>query len=318
MKQQQIAGIHHITAMAGDPQANLDFYTGVLGLRLVKLTINYDDPGTYHFYYGDGVGNPGTILTFFPWPKANRGRHGTGQVTVSSFAISPGSVDFWQRRLKENGIPFDGPFDRFGDPVLSFSDIDGLRLELVASDRSNPERAWVDGPVPAEHAIRGIHGATLSQQGHERTGKLLTETMGFRLASEDGNRYRYVTAAGGPGSIVDVVATPGTPYGLVSVGTVHHIAWRTPTDEEEAVWRGTLTGLGYNVSPVMDRTYFNSIYFREPGGVLFEIATDKPGFAVDEPAESLGSKLILPRWLEPSREEIERALPAIELAGQAK
>lgn len=313
MNDKEILGLHHVTAIAGDPQTNIDFYTGVLGLRLVKFTVNFDDPSTYHLYYGDGQGHPGTILTFFPWPDGMHGRIGTGQLTVTSFAVPEGALEFWRERLREHSVECrecGSPFDERG---LSFADPDGLQLELVSSPDANPDRAWTHGPVPAGYAIRGFHRVTLSEEGFERTAALLTETLGFRLQASEGNRFRYAISAGGTGTIADVICTPAGRSGRVSVGTVHHVAWRTPTDEQQVKWRDALRA--YNVTPVIDRKYFHSIYFREPGGVLFEIATDPPGFAIDEPADALGTHLLLPPWLESSRRELEAILPNVRLPG---
>ena len=296
-----IPGIHHVTAIAGDPQRNLEFYTGLLGLRLVKLTVNFDDPDTYHLYYGDGAGRPGTILTFFPWPGAPKGRTGTGQLTVVAFSAPEGALGYWMERVRAHGIDFEGPSTRFGEQVLAFRDPDGLRLELVS-------HAGGEG-----HAIRGFHGVTLSEQGHERTAALLTGTLGFRFAGQAGNRFRYQTAFGGPGSFVDILDLPEEPPGRVAAGTVHHVAWRAAGAAEQQAWREEIARQGLNVTPVVDRKYFRSIYFREPGGVLFEIATDPPGFTVDEPLEELGTHLLLPPWLEPRRAEIERRLPPLSL-----
>ena len=314
----QILGIHHITAIAGDPQSNLDFYAGVLGLRLVKLTVNFDDPGTYHLYYGDGVGHPGTILTFFPWPAAPKGRRGTGQVTETAFAIPENALEFWRTRLAERGIAFAGPTERFGEKVISFSDPDGMRVELVATKTAPIDRAWQSGPVPPEFAIRGFHSATLCEPDHRQTAKLLTDTMGFELLGQDGNRLRYALDSGAPANTVDVVRAPEERPGRVLVGTVHHIAWRTPDDRQQGAWLQELSRLEYGVSPVMDRKYFHSIYFREPGNILFEIATDAPGFAVDEPQQELGTHLVLPAWLEPEREKLEAVLPALRLPAVAE
>jgi glyoxalase family protein len=314
----QILGIHHITAIAGDPQTNLDFYAGLLGLRLVKLTVNFDDPGTYHLYYGDGVGHPGTILTFFPWPSAPKGRHGTGLVTETAFAIAEDAAEYWTARLAERGVAFTGPVDRFGEKVISFSDPDGMKVELVATRLATADRIWEAGPVPAPFAVRGFHSATLREADHRTTAGLLTDTMGFRLAAQDGDRFRYAAESGGPAAIVDVVRAPGERFGRVLVGTVHHIAWRTPDDRQQGEWLSELTRRGYGVSPVMDRKYFHSIYFREPGNILFEIATDSPGFAVDEPAAELGSRLVLPAWLEPERAKLEAVLPPLRLPETAE
>lgn len=306
-----ILGIHHITAIAGDPQDNIDFYTDLLGLRLVKVTVNFDDPGSYHLYYGDGQGTPGTILTFFAWPGARQGRQGNGQVTVTSFATPPGSLAFWRERLSARGIISDGPLERFGQQVLSFTDQDGLRLELIETGAANPARAWTRSSISAEFAIRGFHSATLSETGYQRTATLLTDQMGFRLVGQEQNRFRYEVDSGGPSKIVDVICAPDGPEGRIAAGTVHHIAWRTPDDAQQGEWLAEVGRLGYNVSPVMDRVYFHSIYFREPGGILFEIATDTPGFMVDEPVENLGSTLALPPWLAPQRSRIEAALQPI-------
>jgi glyoxalase family protein len=309
----QILGIHHVTAIAGDPQTNLDFYAGVLGLRLVKLTVNFDDPGTYHLYYGDGVGHPGTILTFFPWPHAPQGRRGTGQVTETAFAIPESAVDFWTARLTERRVAFKGPFDRFGERVISFSDPDGLGIDLIGTKATRDDRAYQAGPVPLEFAVRGFHSATLSQANLRETAALLTDTMGFKLVAQDSDRFRYAVDSGEPAGLVDVLHAPDEKQGRVLVGTVHHIAWRTADDEEQLRWLTELSRLNYGVSPVMDRKYFHSIYYREPGGILFEIATDPPGFTVDEAPEELGSKLVLPPWLEPERTKLETVLPPLRL-----
>ncbi len=306
-----ILGIHHITAIAGDPQHNIDFYTDLLGLRLVKVTVNFDDPGSYHFYYGDGQGTPGTILTFFAWPGARQGRQGNSQVTVTSFATPPGSLAFWRERLSAKGVKFDGPLERFGQQVLSFTDEDGLRLELIETAATDPARAWTGSSVRPEFAIRGFHSATLSETGYQRTATLLTDQMGFRLIGQEQNRFRYEVDTGGAGKTVDVVCAPDGPEGRIAAGTVHHIAWRTADDAQQREWLAEVGRLGYNVSPVMDRVYFHSIYFREPGGILFEIATDSPGFMVDESLDKLGSTLALPPWLAPQRSRIESALQPI-------
>ena len=313
----QITGIHHITAIAGDPQTNVDFYAGVLGLRLVKLTVNFDDPGTYHLYYGDGMGHPGTILTFFPWPQASKGRRGTGQVTETAFAIPENAIGYWTSRLAEAKVAFRGPFERFGEQVIAFADPDGMLVELVGSKTAPIDRAYEGGRVPLEFAIRGFHSAALCEGDERETAALLTDTMGFQLVAQEGNRLRYMIGTGGPASLVDVIRAPEERRGRVVVGTVHHIAWRTPTDEQQGEWLEELTRLKYDVSPVMDRKYFHSIYYREPGGILFEIATDPPGFAIDEPQAELGTHLVLPEWLEPVRARLEATLPPLRLPGTA-
>jgi glyoxalase family protein len=273
--------------------------------------VNFDDPGSYHFYYGDGVGRPGTILTFFAWPGARRGRRGSSQVTSTSLAIPRGSIPFWIDRFAMKGIAFEPAIERFGTQVVTFFDHDGLQLELIESAAADARYAWTETDVPLECAIRGFHSATLSETGYERTAALLTETMGFRLAGQERNRFRYQLDDEGPGKTVDLVCVPEGVEGRVAVGTVHHIAWRTPDDAQQRQWLGELNSLGYDLSPVMDRIYFHSIYYREPGGILFEIATDPPGFTFDESEETLGSTVKLPPWLEPHRNRIEAALPPI-------
>jgi glyoxalase family protein len=308
-----ILGLHHVTAIAGDPQRNVDFYAGVLGLRLVKMTVNYDDPSSYHLYYGDGQGHPGTIMTFFPWPGAIPGRIGTGQLTVTSFSVPEDALNYWRDRLTAHGQSVEDANSDFGETLLFFTDPDGLQLEIIATPHANPDRAWDGGPVPLEFGIRGFHHVTLSEAGYELTGELLTDILGFTKVEQNGTRFRFAANDGSPGTMVDVISAPEGRPGRIAVGTVHHVAWRTPTDEQQVQWQKTMSDLRYNVTPIIDRTYFHSIYFREPGGVLFEIATDPPGFAVDEPAEQLGSSLVLPSWLEGERSEIQRILPPIRL-----
>ncbi|MBV8202240.1 MAG: ring-cleaving dioxygenase [Acidobacteria bacterium] len=308
-----IAGIHHVTAMAGDPQANLDFYTGVLGLRLVKKTVNYDDPGTYHLYYGDGLGRPGTLLTFFPWPHARRGQVGAGQAAVTSFSVPEGSLGYWSERLRRSGAVHDRPRRRSEDEeLLRLLDPDGLEIELVAHAGPAAGSSWAGGPVPVEHAIGGLFAVTLIEWNADRTADLLTGTMGFRLAAEAGSRYRFaVGAPGGLATRLDLLAEPTAGRGRISAGTVHHVAFRVAGDREQQAWHRDLIAGGHHVSPIMDRQYFHSIYFREPGGALFEIATDTPGMTTDESPGELGSGLRLPSWLEPSRGQIESALPPL-------
>ena len=313
MQAHTISGIHHITAIAGDPQRNLDFYTSVLGLRLVKLTVNFDDPGTYHFYFGNASGTPGSILTFFPWPGARRGTVGTGQVTATTFAIPGGSAPYWRARLSSHDVAVTDAGERFGEPVIAIADPDGLPLEFVATRRAKPELARTGSTVDRAHAICGFHGATISEEGYEQTARLLTATMGFSLVGSEGNRFRYRAPGDEDAAIVDLLCAPGGRFGRLGAGTVHHIAWRTPDDAQQLQWRSELAQLGYNVSPVMDRNYFHSIYYREPGGVLFEIATDPPGFAVDEPREHLGEHLKLPSAYEAERAALERILPPLTL-----
>jgi len=310
-----LAGLHHVTAIATDPQRNVDFYRTALGLRLVKATVNFDAPDTYHLYFGNETGQPGTLITFFPWPGAPRGRRGTGQATTVAFSVPQGSMGWWQTHSAGLAVHTGPVTTRSGEEALSLRDPDGLALELVAHPQADSRPPWRDGPIPPEHAIRGLHSVTLTEAGHEHTAALLADTLGFRLVEESSARFRFATSDGGAGALVDVLCSPEAPPGLVAAGTVHHIAWRTPDDAEQVAWRTTLMDQGLNVTPILDRQYFHSIYFREPGGVLLEIATDPPGFTVDEPLMRLGRALKLPPWLEPSRAEIEHALPMLRVPG---
>jgi glyoxalase family protein len=275
--------------------------------------VNFDDPLTYHLYYGTEVGAPGTILTFFAWPNAYGGRVGSGQVNATGLSVPRGSLGWWQERLKGMLVSHDAPLKRFGDEVLPFKDPDGMQLELVEAEDARP--AYPGGGVPLEYAIRGVHGITAHEEGHQLTAELLTKTLQFSETGREGNRFRYKVGASGPGSIIDLLCTPDGPRARGGAGAVHHIAWRAPDEAAQLAWRKTLAGAGMNVSPVLDRQYFHSIYFREPGGVLFEIATDGPGFATDEPVASLGESLKLPPWLEEARPQIEAGLEPISLPG---
>lgn len=306
-------GIHHVTAVASDPQRNVDFYCRALGMRLVKQTVNFDAPDTYHLYYGDEQGTPGSVLTFFPWPGAPRGRRGTGQATVVSCSVPEGSLGWWKAWLEGQGIEVGEAVSRLEEDALSFHDPDGLVVELVAHADPPESTPWRASPVPPEHQVRGFHGVTLSERRLDETAGMLTETLGFRLVDEEGPRARFDVGQGGPGRRVDVLAEPDAPRGLVAAGTVHHVAWRAPDDDAQAAWREDIAGQGVQVTPIIDRNYFHSIYFREPGGVLLEVATDPPGFTIDEPLLELGRRLRLPPWLEPRREEIEAALPGLKL-----
>jgi glyoxalase family protein len=307
----QTTGLHHITAMSSDIKRNMHFYTRVLGLRFVKQSVNQDDPGTYHLYYGDYAGSPGTILTFFPWLGLRRGRPGTGQAYATAFSVPAGSLTFWQQRFAGHKVATEPVEQRFADEVLTFFDPDGLRLELVATAEADPRQPAPSADVPAEHAIRGFHGTTLGLNDGRLTALVLTETMGYRLLAQSGHRARYTVLQGGPGAYVDLLTDPSLPRGMNGAGTVHHVAFRVPDDATQESARDHLETTGLQVSPVIDRAYFKSIYYREPNGVLFEIATDQPGFAVDEPVETLGSRLSLPPRLEPHRAEIEAALPKL-------
>jgi len=310
----KIPGLHHVTAIASDPQRNLDFYVGLLGLRFVKRTVNFDDPGTYHFYFGDRRGTPGTILTFFPWPGARRGTRGTGQVEATAFAIPPDSIGYWLERLKQHHVIAERTSPRFGEEVIRLTDPDGLLIELIASSSHGQVDLRPDSHVPAEHAVRGFHSVSAALEGYERTARLITESFGYRLVDESGNRFRFVSPDNSaPGRIVDLLCQPDTAMGRVAAGSVHHIAFRAKDQAEQLQWREHLVDLGYNVTPVIDRTYFHSIYFREPGGVLFEIATEPPGFTLDEKLEELGTHLCLPPWMESTRSQIEQILSRIQV-----
>jgi predicted esterase/catechol 2,3-dioxygenase-like lactoylglutathione lyase family enzyme len=305
-----VLGIHHVTAIASDPQRSLDFYVGLLGLRLVKRTVNFDDPETYHLYFGDDVGNPGSIITFFPWPGARRGRQGTGQVAVTSFAVLPRALGFWVERLVRHGITYEGPAKQ----VISFKDPDGLMLELVADPGAEARTARGDAPgIAREQAIHGLHGVTLWAEQGDDTERLLVGTLGFHPLREDGTTRRYAVGDGGPGTLVDVRSVGGFVRGAGGAGTVHHVAWRVADDTAQLQVREDVTKAGLEPTPVIDRQYFHSVYFREPGGVLFELATDPPGFAIDEPVEHLGERLMLPPRYEAHRAAIEAILPPIHL-----
>ena len=337
-KDQGVLGIHHVTAIARNPQENFEFYSVILGLRLVKLTVNYDDPTTYHLYYGDETGRPGTILTFFPWEHIPKGSRGTSEVVTTSFLIPENAIEYWSNRFKDKGVEHSEPKRRFdnSEQIITFYDNDGLKLELVASKEAENRKinAWKNSPIPIDYAIRGLYSVTLSLDGYEESASLLTNEMGFSKIGHEGNRFRFqitdkdieraLNNLGGnneiqrsnstSSSIVDIVCLPYTQPGTMGAGTVHHVAWRTPNDESQLEMRKKIIRTRLNATPVIDRLYFHSVYFREPGGVLFEIATDPPGFQIDQKLEELGRKLVLPKWLEPRREYIEKTLPSINFS----
>lgn len=306
-----ITGIHHITAIAGNAQKNVDFYTGILGLRLVKKTINFDAPDVYHFYFGDELGRPGTVFTTFPFSGARKGTKGTGELTYTAFSIGKGALSFWLERLKKFGIPVSDVLTRFGDSLIRFEDHDGMGIELVENDRDD-RPGWTYGHIPNEFSIRGFFGATLNLRAKELTEQLLTCHMDYRFIAQEGERYRYGTE-GKPGDLVDIVIDQSGNRGIQSAGTVHHIAFRTDNTLTQLQIQEILMKNGYPVTEVKDRNYFKSIYFREPGGVLFEIATDEPGFAIDEDEAHLGELLKLPGWAEPNRRRIEAGLFPVSL-----
>lgn len=307
---QPIQGIHHITAIAGDPQRNIDFYHNLLGQRLVKRTVNFDDPGTYHFYFADEAGTPGTVLTFFPWRHVAPGVRGNGEVAATAYTVPTAALDYWRKRLDTHGVVVREAKPRFGAEVIAFADPDGMEIELIGSDARATIQPWLNGPIPAEFMLRGFHSATLWIAQAAPTADLLTQQLGYIFVGQEGNRFRYQGASNDIGLYLDLVERPGQPAARLGAGSVHHIAFRTVDDEEQVAYKAKLHKANYSVSPVMDRQYFHSIYFRSPGGVLFEVATDAPGFTYDESIAELGSHLKLPSWLEPQRATIEaKVLP---------
>jgi glyoxalase family protein len=308
----KLGGIHHVTAIASDPAANAAFYTEVLGMRLVKKTVNFDDPSTYHLYYGDDTGTPGTILTFFPWPDARHGTPGVGQVTAFAFQVPIGSLSFWHKHLESAGLAIVEEGARFGENFIATQDPDEFVLEFIETADAASVAPTRGGTIPAEYALRGFHGATLSLEAQEQSGAILTKLMGAALQTNEGNRFRYILGEGSGRARIDLLCLPTGKWGTGGTGIVHHIAWRVADDTAQVAARTELVSAGLNVSPVIDRNYFHSIYYREPGGVLFEIATDPPGFAVDESPDTLGKKLMLPEWLEPHRSVLEATLPPLK------
>jgi glyoxalase family protein len=306
----KLRGIHHITAIASDPQRNVDFYRQVLGLRLAKRTVNFDDPSTYHLYYGDRTGRPGTAITFFAWPGARRGIRGTGQVNATSFAIPSDTIEFWKSRFTDHHVFCEELPPRFGAAAIRVSDPDGLLLELIESSQLDDIDLKYTTDVPAKFAAHGFHAPTLELQHAKATEELL-EVLGFELLGEENSRKRLSVNPKLSSAQVDLVEKADGHFGVNSAGTVHHIAFRCADDEEQLLWREQIVGRGLHVTPVIDRFYFHSIYFREPGGILFEIATEKPGFTVDEPIAHLGESLKLPPQYEQHRAEIEHVLPPI-------
>ncbi|QJB39621.1 ring-cleaving dioxygenase [Chitinophaga oryzae] len=310
--EKQIQGLHHITAIAGDAQRNYDFYTKVLGLRMVKKTVNFDDPGTYHFYYGDEQGTPGTILTFFPWEHITPGHTGTGMATEITYAVPPGSLEAWKERLSRFNVPVSGIQERFGEAYLSFTDPDGLQLNLTVPKVPDTRAPWQTADVKADIATRGFHSTTLSLKEIDATANVLTDIFGYRLLSQEGDRYRFITDAVPQAGIIDLLAVPDGQRGFNGAGTNHHVAFRVANDTIQMEYHEKIMSKGLQITPKIDRDYFYSLYFREPGGVLFEIATDNPGFTVDEPLDKLGSGLKLPKQYEPARKEIEKILPVLK------
>jgi len=313
----RLHGIHHITAIASDPQRNVDFYTQILGLRFAKRTVNFDDPSTYHLYFGDRTGRPGTAITFFAWPGARRGSRGTGQVIAASFAIPSGSLDFWKSRFEERHIFSEQLPSRFEASAIRLTDPDGLPLELIEAEQLDDIDLKYESEAPNKFAIHGFHAPTLEVQQAKPTKELL-KNLGFELIAEEKARRRFSLNSKSTSAQVDLIERADGQFGVNSAGTVHHIAFRSADEKEQLRWRQKLLELGLHVTPVIDRFYFHSIYFREPGGILFEIATEGPGFTVDESVEHLGENLKLPPQYEEHRAEIERVLPPIMFESKAK
>lgn len=312
-----VHGLHHVTCIAGDPQRNVDFYVGVMGMRLVKRSVNQDVPDTYHLFYADGAGTPGTDLTFFPWPAMDPSRPGAGLAVEVALAVPSASLGYWRERLAAAGIAVDAPGERFGEAVASFRDPDGLHLALVGTDDPRPFVPWEGSPVPAAHQVRGLDAARLWVRDLDATAAALTTLLGFRRGGVEDGWQRFEVGEGGSGARLDVRAEPEARRGTWGIGGVHHVAWRVDDVVAELALRQIVDEAGLRPSPQIDRFWFASVYFKEPGGTLFELATDGPGFSLDEDPAHLGERLILPPWLEPHRAAIEAALPPIDVPGAA-
>ena len=307
----KITGIHHITAIAGNAQQNYDFYTGTMGLRMVKRTVNFDDPGTYHFYYGNETGTPGTILTFFPWEGVSPGRTGTGLATEIGYSVPAGSLEFWAERFRERGIKSGIVAERMGEAYLPFEDPDGLNISLIVPERPDDRTAWATPEIDGDKATKGIHSVTLTLKSIAPTAEVLTDIFGYSLQRQEGNRYRFVS--GMTAGVVDLIEASAAARGLNGSGTNHHVAFRVTDEATQGEYREKILRKGLHITPKINRDYFYSVYFREPGGVLFELATDNPGFTVDETKAELGSHLKLPVQYEPMRSSIEKGLPALQV-----
>ncbi|MCS6807933.1 MAG: ring-cleaving dioxygenase [Bacteroidota bacterium] len=310
-----ITGLHHVTVLASDAAHNLAFYAGILGLRLVKQTVNFDAPDVYHLYYGNEHGVPGTILTFFPYKGLARGRRGKGQATVIALSISIHAIEYWLQRFQKFHVRHHAPYQRFGgELVLACEDSDGLALELVANTQDT-RSGYASGYIPADYAIKGLYGVTLCEEAYEHTARLLVDTMNYQHTAEQDHRMRF-SVSGTPGTFVDIVCSPDSLRGLNGSGTIHHLAFATANDHSQHQIREALLQRGFNVTPILDRQYFHSIYFREPGSILFEVATSDIGFTVDEPVEQLGTALKLPPWYESKRSALEQVLEPLEFRSE--
>jgi glyoxalase family protein len=306
-----ISGLHHITAIADNAKRNYDFYTKVIGLRMVKKTVNFDDPGTYHFYFGDETGTPGSILTFFPWEGIGQGRNGTGMATSIGYSVPAGSLAFWEDRFRKFNTKQQPITERFGEQLLSFQDPDGLPIDLIVPAKMDKRKSWETEDVKADAATKGFYTVTLTLKNIKATADLLTEVFGYVLHRQEGRRYRFITNAIDGASAIDLLEAPEMPPGRNAAGTNHHIAFRVKDENMQMEVREKIAARGLSPTPKIDRDYFYSVYFREPGGVLFELATENPGFTVDEPVSELGSQLKLPKQFEAARQQIEKALPVI-------
>jgi glyoxalase family protein len=307
----KILGLHHITAIAAHAQRNYDFYTKVLGLRLVKKTVNFDDPGTYHFYFGNETGAPGTILTFFPWEGTQKGHTGTGMATEIGYSVPKGSLEFWRKRFDELKVKHQAVNESFGEQYLQFEDPDGLLLSLIVSNTDDTRKPWTTEEVKEDVSTKGFHSVVLTVRKVESTAKILTDIFGYKLLKQEGNRYRFITDAVETANIVDVVEEPNGERGIVAGGTNHHVAFRVKDDNILMEFREKISRSGFRITEKIDRNYFYSLYFREHNGILFELATDNPGFSIDEPVNELGTHLMLPSQYEGSRKKIEEALPKL-------
>ncbi|MDW9382478.1 ring-cleaving dioxygenase [Chryseobacterium sp. JV558] len=304
----RILGLHHITAIADNAKRNLDFYTQVLGVRLVKKTVNFDDPGTYHFYFGNENGTPGTILTFFPWEGIGKGNNGSGMATHIGYSVPKGSLEFWKNRLQKFNVNVEEG-EVFGEKMISFKDLDGLQLQFIEPSGDDSRKVWTTDDIKDEYALKGFHNVTLTLQKADPTIKVLTDVLGYDLQKQEGERYRFVTDAIDTANLIDIIENGTIPAGRNAAGTNHHIAFRVKDDNVLMEYREKVLSAGLSITPKINRDYFYSLYFREPGGVLFEIATDNPGFTVDEPLNELGTNLKLPAQYEGMRDKIEKALP---------
>lgn len=306
----RILGLHHITAIANNAKRNLDFYTQVLGLRLVKKTVNFDDPGTYHFYFGNETGTPGTILTFFPWEGIGPGTNGTGLATHIGYSVPKGSLGFWKERLQQFNVNVEES-EIFGEKLISFKDPDGLQLQFIESSTPDDRKIWTTDDITDENGLKGFHNVTLTLKKADPTVKVLTDILGYNLQQQEGERSRFVTDAIDTANLIDIIENDKLPAGRNAAGTNHHIAFRVANDDILMEYHDKVMASGLNITPKINRDYFFSLYFREPGGVLFEIATDNPGFTVDEPLNELGTHLKLPTQYESMRAQVEQSLPKL-------